>query len=107
MPSLKLSTSTLEEKSLAAFCGLRYTEFRRKGIAAKLIKNVTNQLKQEGAEAVFASTQRRNFAALLVLTRQGFKRIGFLCPGRLFGWHIFQFYSAIWFAPGEVVLIHN
>jgi ribosomal protein S18 acetylase RimI-like enzyme len=81
--------------------------FRRKGIAAKLTNSATYQLKRDGAVTVFASTQRRNVAALSVLSMQGFKRIGFFGLRRLFGWRIFQFYSAIWFAPGEVVLIHH
>ena len=81
--------------------------FRRKGIAAKLTNSATYHLKQDRAEAVFASTQRRNVAALSVLSLQGFKRIGFLGLRRLFGWRVFQFYSSIWFAPGEVILMHN
>ncbi len=49
-----------------------HPNFRRKGIAAKLTNSATQQLKQDGAEAVFASTQRRNVAALSVLSLAGF-----------------------------------
>jgi ribosomal protein S18 acetylase RimI-like enzyme len=81
--------------------------FRRKGIAGKLTTKATYHLKRNGVEAVFASTQRRNVAALSVLSLQGFKRIGFSVLRCLFGWRVFQFYNAIWFAPGEMVLMHN
>jgi len=84
-----------------------YPSFRRKGIAVKLTNAATQQLKQDGAEAVFASTQRKNFGALLVLRLEGFRRMGFVSLWRLFGWRVFQFYSAIWFAPYEVVLMHD
>ena len=84
-----------------------HPSFRRKGIAAKLTNSATQQLKQDGTEAVFASTQRRNVAALSVLILEGFRRMGFVGLWRLFGWRIFQFYSAIWFAPNEVVLMYD
>lgn len=84
-----------------------HPNFRRRGIAANLTNVATQQLKQEGVNAVFASTQRRNIAALSVLTIQGYERICFLGLRRLFGWHVFEFFSAIWFAPGEVVLMHE
>ena len=84
-----------------------HPSFRRRGIAAKLTKSATQKLRQEGAEAVFASTQRRNVAALSVLIMNGFRRMGLSDLWHLFGWRIFQFYKAIWFAPGEIVLMHN
>jgi ribosomal protein S18 acetylase RimI-like enzyme len=84
-----------------------HPSFRRKGIAGKLTNRATQQLKQHGAEAVFASTQRRNVGALSVLRLEGFRRMGFVGLWCLFGWRVFQFYSAIWFAPYEVVLMHD
>jgi ribosomal protein S18 acetylase RimI-like enzyme len=84
-----------------------HPKFRRKGIAGALTDNSIRCLKQDGVRAVFASTQRRNVAALSVLSLQGFRRIGFLDLRRLFGWRVFEFYRDIWFAPGEVVLMHD
>ena len=81
--------------------------FRRKGIAATLTNSGIQRLKQHGSNAVFASTQRKNVAALSVLSLQGFRRMGFLGLWRLFGWRVFKFYREIWLAPGEVVLIHD
>jgi len=84
-----------------------HPSFRRKHIAATLTENATQRLKKDGANTVFASTQRRNIGALSVFRLQGFRRIGFLGLRRLFGFRVLQFYSAIWFAPGEVVLMHE
>ena len=84
-----------------------HPNFRRKRIGAKLTNIATQQLKQDGAEAVFASTQGRNVGALSVLRLEGFRRMGFVGLWRLFGWRVFQFYSAIWFAPYEVVLMYD
>ena len=33
--------------------------------------------------------------------------MGFLGLWRVFGWRVFSFYSDIWFAPGEIVLMHD
>lgn len=84
-----------------------HPEFRRKGVASSLIVEGVRRLKQDGAKAVFASTQRRNVGALYVMSRQGFRRVGFLQLWRFFGWRVLEFYSDIWLAPGEVVLVHD
>jgi ribosomal protein S18 acetylase RimI-like enzyme len=84
-----------------------YPSFRRKGIAASLTNSATQRLKHEGTAAVFASTQRRNVAALSVLRLQGFRRMSFFGLWQVFGWRVFKFYWDIWFAPGEIVLMHD
>lgn len=83
-----------------------HPQHRRRGIAAALVKTGTENLKQEGTKAVFASIQRRNKASLATLSKEGFERIGFLGLWQIFRWRVFEFYREIWFAPGEVVLIH-
>lgn len=97
-------------------CGQKYgcilwiavhPNFRRKGVAASLTQSATQNLKQDGADSVFASTNRRNVAAILVLSLQGFERMGFLNLWKIFGWRTFEFYRDIWFAPGESVLMHD
>ena len=82
-----------------------HPEFRRKGVASALTKEGTQRLKQEGAKAVFASTQRRNIAAQNLLIQIGFRRVGFVDLWRVFGGRVFEFYGDIWLAPGETVLI--
>ena len=83
-----------------------HPDYRRKGVSSALTIEGIARLKRDGATIVFASTQRRNAAAIAVLSRNGFRRIGLLELRRLFGWRILQFYRDIWLAPGEVVLIH-
>lgn len=84
-----------------------HPQFRRKGVASTLVNAGTELLKHDGARAVFASAQRRNIASLAFFSMQGFRKVGFLGLWRLFGWRIFEFYRDIWFAPGEIVLMHN
>jgi ribosomal protein S18 acetylase RimI-like enzyme len=84
-----------------------HPQFRRKGIASALVNAGTTRLKDDGARAVFASVQRRNAASLTVFSRQCFRKMVFLGLWRLFGWRVFKFYSDIWFAPGEIVLMHD
>jgi [ribosomal protein S18]-alanine N-acetyltransferase len=80
---------------------------RRKGVASTLVEAGVENLKRGGAEAVFASVQRRNKASLATFDKEGFERIGFVGLGRLFGWSVFKFYGDIWYAPGEIVLLHG
>ena len=84
-----------------------HPNFRRKGIARSITSNGIQHLKQEGSNAVFASTQRRNVAALSVLSLQGFRRTSFLDLWRLLSWRVFELYSDIWLAPGEIVIMHK
>lgn len=81
--------------------------YRRRGIGLALTNAGVARLKAEGAGMVFASTQRRNRAALATLSRAGFERVGFVGLWRLFGWRVFTFYSDIWYAPTEIVLMHH
>ncbi len=68
-----------QPKSTAAFCGLQFTRVSDGKASQHHLHTVPlKSLKQEGAAAVFASTQRRNVAALSVLSLQGFRRMGFL-----------------------------
>ena len=84
-----------------------HPQFRRKSIASTLVKAGTERLKHDGARAVFASVQRRNVASLTVFSKEGFGKMGFLGLWRLFGWRVFKIYEDIWYAPGEIVLIHS
>jgi ribosomal protein S18 acetylase RimI-like enzyme len=84
-----------------------HPSYRRKRIAASLTNNGVKKFKQDGANAVFASTQRRNVAALSVLSLECFRRMSFFGLLHFFGWRVIQFYIAIWFAPGEIVLMHD
>jgi ribosomal protein S18 acetylase RimI-like enzyme len=82
-----------------------HPSYRHRGIAFNLTNAGVEYLKLHGAQAVFASTQRRNRGALATLGKAGFKRIDFFDLWRLFGWRVFKFYRAIWFAPGEIALM--
>jgi ribosomal protein S18 acetylase RimI-like enzyme len=82
-----------------------HPSFRYRGIAFSLTNAGVEYLKKDGAQAVFASTQRRNRAALATLGKAGFVRMGFLGLWRVFGLRVFSFYSDIWYAPGEIVLM--
>jgi ribosomal protein S18 acetylase RimI-like enzyme len=81
--------------------------YRRRGIALALTNDAVTYLKEHGAEAVFASTQRGNKGALATLGKAGFGRMGFLALWRLFGWRLFGFYRDIWYAPTEIVLMRS
>jgi ribosomal-protein-alanine N-acetyltransferase len=84
-----------------------HPQFRRKGIATTLINAGTVRLKAEGANAIFASVQRRNIASLSIFDRQSFRKMGFVELWHVFSWRIFEFYRDIWHAPGEIVLMHG
>ena len=84
-----------------------HSSYRRQGIALNLTNEGTETLKKAGAQAVFASTQRRNRAAKATLGKAGFVQRGFLGLWRVFGWRVFSFYREIWYAPGEIVLMKN
>lgn len=81
--------------------------YRRRGIAFNLTNEGVETLKKEGAQAVFASTQRRNNAAKATLGKAGFGRRGFLGLWQVFGRRVFSFYREIWYAPGEIVFMKD
>jgi ribosomal protein S18 acetylase RimI-like enzyme len=82
-----------------------HPQFRRRGIASALTQAILERFRAQGVRAIFASTQRHNIGALSTLKQAGFVRVEFLGLRRLFSWSLFRFYGAIWFAPGEVVLM--
>jgi ribosomal protein S18 acetylase RimI-like enzyme len=84
-----------------------HPDFRRKGVASALTNAGMKCLKGDGAKAVFASTQRRNIRAQNVLKQAGFRKMGFVDLWHIFKGRIFAFYSDIWLAPGEIVLMHD
>ena len=84
-----------------------HPQFRRKGIATALVNAGITRLKDDGAKAVFASVRRKNVASMAVFSRQCFRKMGFLELWRVFSWYVFKLYSDIWFAPGEIVLMHD
>lgn len=84
-----------------------HPDHRRRGIASALTAEGVKRLKQGGAKAVFASTQRRNRRASSVLARQGFRTMGFMALWRLFGSRVLEFIGDIWLAPGEIILMHD
>jgi ribosomal protein S18 acetylase RimI-like enzyme len=84
-----------------------HPKFRRRGIASALLKDGVEHLKQDGIKTVFASVQRRNSSSLAVFSQQGFRKVGFVELWHLFGSRIFEFFSDIWLAPGEIVLVNK
>jgi ribosomal protein S18 acetylase RimI-like enzyme len=80
---------------------------RRRGIASALVNTGFERLKKDGAEAVFASVQRRNKASLATFHKAEFENVGFTHLWRIFSWRIFHFYTDIWYAPGEIVLMNS
>ena len=82
-----------------------HPEFRRCGLALELTRASVEFFRSRRSHAIFASTQLRNIGAQASLTCAGFERVGFVDLWRRFGWCVFGFYAAIWYAPGEVVFL--
>ncbi|MCW3999188.1 MAG: GNAT family N-acetyltransferase [Candidatus Bathyarchaeota archaeon] len=82
-----------------------HPKHRRRGVGENLAEAAAEWFRQQGAAAIFASTQQGNHAAQATLGKAGFVRVGFWGLWRLFGWGVFWFYVAIWFVPGEVVFL--
>jgi RimJ/RimL family protein N-acetyltransferase len=72
-----------------------------------MVEAGSEDLERGGAEKVFASVQRRNKASLGTFAKVGFVRVGTVGLWRIFDWRLMEFYGDIWYAPGEVVLIHG
>ncbi len=84
-----------------------HPSFRRQGIAANLAKAGSECLMQDGAEEVFASVQRGNKPSRATFRKNGFIQVGFIGLWRCFSWRLFQLYSDIWYAPGEIVFARH
>jgi predicted N-acetyltransferase YhbS len=81
--------------------------FRGRGMAVGLVRAGVDWLVGRGAGAVFASAGGGNVCSIGAFSRVGFRRVGFLGLWRFFGWRVFSFFGAIWFVPGEVVLMFD
>lgn len=81
--------------------------FRRRGVAAGLVRAGVGWLVGRGAVAVFGSAGHGNVGSIGSFCSVGFRRVGFLGLWRFFGWRVFGFYGRIWFVPGEVVLMYG
>ena len=104
---IKLVEFQMENDKFGFIPGLAvHSHFRRKGIATSLVNTATQQLKQDGAKAVFATAHLANNASLTVFCLQGFKKMNFLSLRHLFGWRIFKVYNGVWYTPGEIVLMN-
>jgi ribosomal protein S18 acetylase RimI-like enzyme len=84
-----------------------HPSFRRQNIATKLVEAATDLLLSHCSMAVFASTQRGNIGSLATFAEAGFKRMAFLGLWRIFGCRVFSFFTKIWYAPGEIVLMYD
>ncbi len=84
-----------------------HPSFRQKGVATQLVKAGRDQLRHQGAKAVFASAHHSNVGSLATFAGAGFRRIGFWGLWRFFGWRVLCFYCKIWFVAGEVVLMYS
>ena len=82
-----------------------HPKHRQKGIALTLTNMGTAWLMDRGSTAVFASTQRRNQAALATLSKAGFVPCRFGGLWQMFGWRVFELFKDIWLAPSEVILV--
>ena len=82
-----------------------HPKHRQKGIALTLTNMGTAWLMDRGSTAVFASTQRRNQAALATLSKAGFVPCRFGGLWQMFGWRVFELFKDIWLAPSEVILM--
>jgi N-acetylglutamate synthase-like GNAT family acetyltransferase len=84
-----------------------HPDWRRRGVAAGLVKAGAEWLLGRGVRAVFASAGHGNVGSISAFLGAGFRRMGFLGLWRFFGWGVFGFYGGIWFVPGEVVLMYG
>jgi GNAT superfamily N-acetyltransferase len=82
-----------------------HPDFRRRGVAASLVRVGVDWLVGWGAVAVFGSAGRENVGSIGTFLGVSFRRVGFLGLWRFFGWRVFEFYAKIWFVPSEVVLM--
>ncbi len=84
-----------------------HPDFRGRGIALGLVESGANNLFKHGSEMIFASTQKRNYGSLATFEKVGFRQMGLKDLWRVFGLQVFELYRAIWYAPGEIVLMND
>jgi ribosomal protein S18 acetylase RimI-like enzyme len=74
----KLTQFTIADENFGCILWLAaHPDFRSKGVATALVKAGRDLLGQQGAKAVFASTQRSNAGSLATFDGAGFHRTGF------------------------------
>lgn len=80
---------------------------RRKGVASTLVAECVRILREDGVQSIFVSVESDNMPSFALFEKEGFKRIGSKELRKEFGLRIISFYSKMFIAPHEIVLVRS
>jgi len=84
-----------------------HPDFRRIGVASRLIDECVQYLKERATKSIYVSIERDNQSSLELFEKKGFARIGFSELAKQYGFRVILFYSRFMIAPHEKVMVLN
>ena len=104
---VKLRIFNINNETYGAILWLAvHPEYRKNGIASRLLASGTKHLKDRNAKMVFATADPKNKATLTCFKHEQYKKIIFPGVWQLFKWRSLKGYFQNWLMSRKVVVIH-
>lgn len=82
-----------------------HPDFRRIGVASRLVDECVLYLKEKGTKTIYVSIEKDNRPSLELFEKKGFAGIRFSELAKLYGFRVLSFYSRFMIAPHEKVMV--
>jgi len=84
-----------------------HPDFRRIGVASRLVDECVQYLKETATRSIYVSIERDNQSSLELFEKKGFAMIRFSELTKQYGFRVISFYSRFMIAPHERVMVLN
>jgi len=84
-----------------------HPDFRRIGVASRLVDECVQYLKERATKSIYVSIERDNQSSLELFEKKGFTGIRFSELAKQYGFRVLSFYSRFMIAPHEKVMVLN
>ena len=84
-----------------------HPDFRRIGVASRLVDECVQYLKERAIKSIYISIERGNQSSLGLFEKKGFAGIRFGELTKQYGFRVLSFYSRFMVAPHEKVMVLN
>jgi ribosomal protein S18 acetylase RimI-like enzyme len=84
-----------------------HPDFRRIGVASRLVDECIQHLKERATKSIYVSIERDNQSSLELFEKKEFTMIRFSALAKQYGFRVLLFYARFMIAPHEKVMVLN